>query len=249
MSPLPAALELPDLFRALDLMGVFINGILGGVVARTHRLDLIGFISLAIASALGGGMMRDMLLQVGTPAAIAHPEYLVWAVLGAMVAFVVNPSNRVYRWAIVPIDGLVLGAWSATGAIKTLSSGFGWQPALLLGVTTAVGGSVVRDISVGQIPGVFAGNRLYATPALLAAVVAIGFWYAGEPNLGMLAATLVGCAFALLARWRGWQLPQGGEEWRITLTSSQLKRLISLRRNKPGDEDDLSDLQGEPPPG
>ncbi len=136
---------LPDLFRAIDLIGVLLNGIIGGRLARTKRFDAVGFAVLAIMSALAGGMLRDVLLQSGPPAALTDPYYLGTALVGAGIAMLWKLESRPWRIALVVADGTVLGCWAATGALKTLAAGFGVLPAIMLGIITAVGGGAIRD--------------------------------------------------------------------------------------------------------
>ncbi|MFD1507341.1 trimeric intracellular cation channel family protein [Georgenia yuyongxinii] len=198
---------LPNVFRGIDLTGVFLNGVLGGTIARQRRFDLVGFAILAIVSALGGGMLRDTLLQVGTPVALTDPYYLATALAGAAVAFFVPLKGRWWTRTFLVADGIVLGCWSATGATKALAAGLGVLPAILLGVTTAVGGGMIRDVAVGQVPAVFGGNTLYATPAVFACLVTIPLHSQGLDNLGMLAAIIVGAGVSILAHWRQWRLP------------------------------------------
>lgn len=85
-----SAASLGELSRVLDVLGVFSNAILGGVVARGQRFDAVGFGVLAIASGVGGGMIRDALLQQGTAAALADSSYVLVAVAGAAVAFLLK---------------------------------------------------------------------------------------------------------------------------------------------------------------
>ena len=223
--------SLPEVFRAIDLMGVLLNGILGGKVARERNFDAVGFCILAIMTALAGGMVRDMLLstRTGAPVAITDPYYLWFAILGALVAMAFHMNSRAWSVLLVIADGMVLGCWSATGAIKTLDAGFAIMPAILLGVMTAIGGGMIRDISAGLVPRVFGGNNLYATPAFVCSVVTVVFWYMGQPVLGMGASIVVGLVFTGMAHWRRWRLPQT-REWTITLTYSQLKALRRGRR-------------------
>lgn len=221
---------LPELFRVIDLLGVLLNGILGAMVAREYKLDIIGLVSLAIASALGGGMVRDLLLQAGPPVAIADPAYLGVACAGALFVYLFWPRGPVWKYTSVVLDGLVLGTWSATGAIKTLAAGFGWEAALLLGVMTAVGGGAIRDICVGRIPGIFGGSPLYATPAIASSVLAVIAFKLGVPNMGMIACTIVGCAFTVLAWARRWMLPRVDDHLEFTLTSEQLRKLLRRAR-------------------
>lgn len=216
---------LPDLFRGIDLLGVLLNGILGGRLARQKRFDAVGFAVLAIMSALAGGMVRDTLLQAGPPVALTDPFYLGTALLGAAIAMLWKFDSRPWRIALVIADGMVLGSWAATGVQKTLLAGFGVVPAIMLGIITAVGGGMIRDIAAGNVPQVFGGNNLYATPALVSASIMVGFYSMGYATLGMLVATLVGTAFTALSHWKGWQLPQH-DDWTLTLTAGQIKRLL-----------------------
>ncbi|MSS84436.1 trimeric intracellular cation channel family protein [Actinomycetaceae bacterium WB03_NA08] len=221
-----ASLEI--VFRVIDLTGVGLNGVLGGKLAREKRFDAVGFVVLAIMSAMGGGIIRDVMLQAGPPVALTDPLYIGTALVGASVAFLWRLNNRFWRVALVIMDGTVLGCWAATGAMKTLSLGFGVMPALLLGITTAVGGGMIRDVSAGNVPTVFGGNNLYATPAFVSAGIMVALFYTGHPMWGMVAATLVGSAFTVVAHWRRWQLPVHND-WSLSLTPAQLKRLLSMR--------------------
>lgn len=216
---------LPDFFRVIDLIGVFLNGIIGGQLARTKRFDVVGFAVLAIMSALAGGMLRDVLLQSGPPVALTDPYYLGTALTGAFIAMLWKFESRPSRIAMVVADGTVLGCWAATGALKTLNAGFGVLPALMLGIITAVGGGAIRDISAGSIPQVFGGNNLYVTPAAVSAAIMVAFHGFALSTIGMLVATLVGSAFTVVSHWRRWQLPSTGD-WTLTVTSSQLRRFM-----------------------
>jgi uncharacterized membrane protein YeiH len=201
-----------DLFRVLDLSGVFANAILGGVIARRTGLDPIGFLVLAVLSGLGGGLIRDTLLQHGTPIALTDYAYLLTAFAGAALAFLLSVEGRMWNWVWPVVDALALGCWAATGAQKTLSVGLGWLPAVLLGAITAVGGGAVRDIVMRQVPAILGGNTLYATCALLASGTLVLLQYNGYPTAGLLTALVVGAGLCLLARWRGWILPSA-DSW------------------------------------
>ncbi len=221
--------SLPDLYRGIDLIGVLLNGVLGGRLARTKRFDAVGFAVLAVLSALGGGMVRDTLLQQGPPVALTDPRYLACALVGAAIAMLWKLESRPWRIILILADGTVLGCWAATGALKTLQAGFGVMPALLLGIMTAVGGGMIRDVAAGNVPQVFGGNNLYATPALVSACIMVAFAEGGQSTVGILVATVVGSAFTALAHRRRWQLPQN-PEWTLTLTASQLRHLHPTRR-------------------
>jgi uncharacterized membrane protein YeiH len=200
---------LGELTRALDLLGVFANAVLGGVVARELNMDPVGFVALAIVSGLGGGLIRDTLLQHGPPVALTDSLYVVIALAGAALAFLVPVYGRVWRLSFPFVDALALGTWAAVGAQKTLAVGLGWLPAILLGTISAVGGGALRDLIVGRIPQIFGGNTLYATCAVAARAAVVVMNYFGLASQGVIIATLVGAGLCLLSRWRGWQLGQG----------------------------------------
>ena len=204
-----AETQLTDVFRALDLTGVFANAAVGGVIARHERLDPVGFATLAILSGLGGGVLRDILLQRGTPVALTDYAYVLTALAAAALTFVVNVEGRWWDRVWPVIDAIALGSWAAAGAQKTLTYGLGWLPAVLLGTITAVGGGAIRDVVLRRIPGILGGNTLYATCAAAASGVMVAFYRAGHPTAGAVIATVVGGAMCLLARWRGWVLPSG----------------------------------------
>jgi uncharacterized membrane protein YeiH len=199
---------IPGLLRALDLLGVLANALLGGVVARQHRLDPVGFGALAILSGLGGGVIRDVLLQRGTPVALTDSAYLATVLGGAAVAYVVPIDGRLWQRLFPFVDALALGCWAASGAQKTLVFGLHWLPAVLLGTVTAVGGGAVRDIVMRRVPTIFGGNTLYATCALVASGLLVVLHLSGVTVVGPLIATATGAALYLLARWRGWTLPE-----------------------------------------
>ena len=221
-------IEVNDIFRVIDLTGVLLNGILGGKLARTKHFDAVGFVILAIMSAMGGGIVRDVMLQHGPPVALTDPLYISTALVGAGIAFFWKLSSRFWRIALIIADGTVLGCWAATGAMKTLALGFGIMPALLLGITTAVGGGMIRDVTAGNVPMVFGGNNLYATPALVSAAIMVLLSSLGSPTWGMILATVVGSSFTVVAHWRKWQLPVHSD-WSLAETPAHHKARLELR--------------------
>ena len=136
-------------FRVIDLTGVFCGGCLGGTVARRHKFDFVGFLILGISTALGGGVLRDIMLNL-TPIALTNGSYLIAAVCGVFISMVLRIDDRKFWINLFSvIDALTVGSWAATGASKTLAAGLGVGPALLLGVVTAIGGGIIRDVLVG----------------------------------------------------------------------------------------------------
>lgn len=225
----------PFFFNMFDVGGVLVAAILGGMVARERRFDIVGFAVVAILSALGGGILRDTLLQAGPPVALTNPFYLSGALTGAFISYVLRLRGRWWNRFFIVADAFVVGAWAATGAVKTLDVGLGWIPAMMLGVTTAVGGGMIRDISVGRVPAIFGGNTLYATGALCGTIPAIILWECGEPSFAMWASALVGGGVCIAARWYKWVLPTNND-FTIQMTYVQLRSIIArvMRERKGG---------------
>ena len=98
---------------------------LGGVIARSARLDVVGFAVLAILSGLGGGVIRDTLLQHGTPVALTNYSYVLTALAGAAIAYLIKVEGRAWGHVWPLIDALALGCWASSSAQKTLGVGLG----------------------------------------------------------------------------------------------------------------------------
>lgn len=205
-----------DLILILDLLGVFASGLLGGAVARSRDLDMFGFAAIGLCSGLGGGIIRDVLLEHGPPAALTNAAYIPTALAGAAVAFLVQIEHKSWDRAFIGVDAAALSLWATAGALKTLGDGFGWLPAVLLGTITAVGGAIIRDLMLQRVPAVFTQDTLYATVAIVVAAIQVIFvkTFGLNTGTGTGVAIAVGIVLRLVAYWRGWQLPRG-LDWKI----------------------------------
>lgn len=219
----------------LDLLGVFANGLLGGAVARSQDLDLFGFGAMGLISGLGGGIIRDVLLQHGPPAALVHPAYIPTALAGAAVAFVTHIEHKTWDRLFLLVDAAAISLWATAGALITLAAGLGWLPAVLLGTITAIGGGVAREVMLQRIPTVFTAGPLYATVAMF--VAALQVVLVKVPGLhdpaGTIVAVAAGFALRLIAYRRGWRLPLG-LEWTP-------KRIISRSPRSDGTPENRAD--------
>jgi len=161
------------LFLALDLTGTFAFALNGALTAiRVARLDVVGVVTLGVLTALGGGIVRDVLLDSLPPATFRDWRYLAVAGAGGLVAF--GFGWRLHRLArpIEVLDAAGLSLFAVTGASKALAFGLGPTQAVLLGGLTAVGGGTIRDVLIGRVP-VVLRSELYAIPALVAALVVV----------------------------------------------------------------------------
>lgn len=163
----------PTLLLALDLTGTFAFALNGALTAvRLARLDIVGVLTLGIITAIGGGIIRDVIIDGLPPATFSDWRYLAIAAGGALIAFLL--SQRLDRLA-VPInvlDAAGLSLFAVTGASKALEFGLGPVQAIILGAVTAVGGGTVRDVMIQRIPTVMRAE-LYAIPALAGATITV----------------------------------------------------------------------------
>jgi uncharacterized membrane protein YeiH len=190
----------PTLILALNLAGTFIFGLSGGLAAVRAKLDLFGVMVLAAVVGLAGGITRDLLIGV-PPATFRDWRYLAAAGAAGLVSHYAAPAlERVHRSVLV-FDAVGLGLFCVTGATKALDFGVGPVPAILLGAITGIGGGMLRDVLLREVPTVLR-QELYAVPALLGATVMVVAQHSGSDNpvFPVLGATL--CVVVRLAALR-----------------------------------------------
>src|SRR3954465_10539904 len=174
----------PPLLLALDLTGTFAFALNGSLTAlRMARLDIVGVVTLGMITALGGGILRDVLIDSLPPATFSDWHYLAVAAAGGLVAFVFGRHLERLNTPITVLDAAGLSLFAVTGASKAIESGLGPAQAVILGAITGVGGGTLRDVLIRQIPSVLRSG-LYAIPALVGAtvtVLAIRFGVYGLP--------------------------------------------------------------------
>lgn len=162
----------PNLQLALDLVGVFVFALTGGLVAVKKGLDLFGVLVLAAAAALGGGIMRDVLIGDTPPVGISDWRLVGAAVVAGLVTFLFHPGvERISRFVRV-LDAAGLATFAIGGSLKALGAGVDPLAAILVGGITAVGGGVIRDVLAGQVPEVLR-REMYALPALFGSTLLV----------------------------------------------------------------------------
>jgi uncharacterized membrane protein YeiH len=188
------------LLLALDLIGTFAFALNGALTAvRVARLDVIGVVTLGIITALGGGIVRDVLIGDLPPATFNNWRYLAVAAGGSLLAFLFGRRLERLSRLITVLDAAGLSLFAVTGAGKALALGLGPAQAVILGAVTGVGGGTLRDVLTQRIPTVLR-SELYAIPALAGATITV---ISSELRVGGLPATLAGAAVCFVIRMLG----------------------------------------------
>lgn len=193
----------------VEMAAAFAGALAGALVGVRLRFDLIGVATLAVVSGLGGGIIRDVLLQRYGIYALDHPELLLITLFGTLIAFFFYSAAARLTWAIFIVDALALGIFAVIGSDKALLAGLAIVPAILLGSITAVGGGVLRDLLTGEIPQVLRPGGFYASAAIAGCAVYIGLasWLNVVKPVSMLLAVVLVVVLRLATHWLGWQTP------------------------------------------
>jgi uncharacterized membrane protein YeiH len=189
----------PTLILVLNLAGTFVFGLSGGLAAVRAKLDLFGVVVLAAVVGLAGGITRDVL--IGTPPATFRDwRYLAAAAAAGVVCFFAGRVLERAERSVMFFDALGLGLFAVTGATKALQFGLGPVQAILLGTITGVGGGMLRDVLLREVPTVLR-EGLYAIPALLGAAVLVAAQQAGSTNPVFPVLGAVVCVAVRLVGW------------------------------------------------
>jgi uncharacterized membrane protein YeiH len=162
------------LLTVIEILGIFVAALSGILEAKRNSMDLIGIYTVAFITALGGGTIRDILLNRYPIFWVIHPEYAGGIfILSVITALILRYKQILIRpYAIIIPDALALGLYSAIGAAYAMELHVSWFIAMLMGTITATFGGVMRDILCNKVPDIFKhGGPLYATCAFGAAVV------------------------------------------------------------------------------
>jgi uncharacterized membrane protein YeiH len=197
------------LLRGFDLAATLVFAVEGAAVGIVARLDIFGVVVLACVTAMGGGIIRDVIIGDTPVAALKDPLYIPVAVVAGLATFVLHqPAGQIPSWLLTGLDAAGLGLFCAAGALKALDYGLLPVSSAFVGALTAVGGGVIRDVLVNRIPAVLRID-VYAVAALLGAtVVVIGLKLGLSKTWVMLAGGAACFVLRVLAAWQHWQLPK-----------------------------------------
>jgi uncharacterized membrane protein YeiH len=198
----------------LELAGTFVFALSGAAAGVKHRLDLFGVLVVSCATGTAGGITRDVLIGAVPPVALRDWRYLGICVVAGLVVFFLSPRperQQGLRNLVLTFDAGGLALFAVSGTQTALGYGLSPVMAALLGMLTGIGGGILRDVLVSDIPAVLR-SELYAVAALAGATVVVaGHVLDAPPAASAVAGAAVCLGIRLVALWRGWQLPMAGE--------------------------------------
>lgn len=200
------------LLLVLDLVGTFVFAISGATAGVKRRLDLFGILVLSFVAGNFGGITRDVLIGSTPPAAINDWRYLAVSILAGAITFYWFSTVDKLGGSVLVFDAAGLALFAVSGAQKALAFGLHPIMAAQLGMLTGIGGGMMRDILVAEIPTVLRAE-IYALAALAAAAVVVsGQFLHIPPTATTTAGALLCFGLRLMAIRRGWRLPLARHE-------------------------------------
>lgn len=195
-------------FEGLWITGILAFAISGALVGVRHNLDLLGVLVVGISTGIGGGVIRDMILGVHPPVSFLHWPYWVTALVGSLAVFFFHPGlSKIRRFEIV-FDAFGLGIFCAYGAAVATDAGIDVVTAVFVGTIVSIGGGVIRDVLVNDVPGVLT-RELYAVSAIVGATIATLITYlTGNLLIASIVGGTIATALRLTSYANGWHLPK-----------------------------------------
>ncbi len=163
----------PSVQHSLDIAGIFVFAISGALLGVRKNFDVFGMAVLAEVTALGGGLFRDLIIGAVPPAAFTDLGYFLTPLIATAIVFFLHPEVERITKAVNVFDAAGLGLFCVAGTVKAYGHGLGLTSSAALGLATAVGGGVLRDVLAHEVPSLLRWDRdLYAVPAMVGATMA-----------------------------------------------------------------------------
>lgn len=200
------------LFTIFDLAGTFVFALSGALAARERKLDIFGLITVAFLTACGGGIIRDVCIGYTPPVGISEWPYLALTICASFVSIGFHKLIQHLKYPVLLFDAIGLSMFAVAGAQKSIFMGHNYEVAILLGVLSAIGGGIIRDLLLGKIP-VVLRKEVYGSAALLGTFAVVISHYL---NIGSQLGAWFGITLCFITRYisikRKWNLPSFSEE-------------------------------------
>ncbi|MEZ5408275.1 MAG: TRIC cation channel family protein [Acidimicrobiales bacterium] len=198
-----------DVVAVLDVVGIYVFALSGGLMAVRRSMDVVGVLVLGLVTGFAGGVARDVLIGDLPPRFVRTEGLLLVPIVAALTILLAPALPDRLRQPVLVLDAVGLGLFATVGATRAVDAGLGLGATVLIGTVSAVGGGLVRDLLADQIPEILAeGSRLYAVPAALGALlVALGHRAELTPTAVQAGAVAAAVALRLASLRFGWHVP------------------------------------------
>ncbi|WEV52325.1 TRIC cation channel family protein [Bifidobacterium sp. ESL0704] len=167
------ALESNVFFWAIEYIATFCCGLLGGLCAVKKRYDFIAILMTVWLTGLGGGIIRDVLLGIFPPVGVSDKGLVITSLVTGVAVAVIYPEVDRLKWTMVALDALALGLYAVNGTQKALIYHTSGMTAVFMGLITAIGGGLIRDMLLNVVPAVIRDSHWYAVPALIGSILTV----------------------------------------------------------------------------
>ena len=187
----------------------------GALVAIDKKMDIFGVTILGLTTSIGGGIIRDLILDITPPMSLRHPRIAIIAIVTSLIFFIpfirkkIQEEEKIYNVLMFITDSLGLGLFTVIGVQTAINNGFAdnYFLQVFVGVLSGVGGGVLRDVLAGNRPYIFI-KHFYATAALIGAIICVVLWNILGSLPSMLISAAVIFILRVLAAHYHWELPK-----------------------------------------
>ena len=159
------ALESNAFFWGIEYLATFCCGMCGGLAAVRKGYDIFAILVTTWLTALGGGIIRDVLLGIAPPVGVSDKGLVIVALLASVAVAVCHPEINRLKWSMLSLDALALGLYAVNGTSKAMMYHTSGMTAVFLGMFTALGGGLIRDMLINEVPMVIRDKHWYAVPS------------------------------------------------------------------------------------
>ena len=163
-------------FLVVEYVAMGCCGMVGGMWAIRKKYDLFAIITTSWITALGGGIVRDVLLGALPPVGISDRGFVLTGLLAGVIVAIAHPETEKWKWFMLTLDALALGLFAVNGTAKALDYGMSGMASVFLGMFTALAGGLIRDMMLNQVPVVVRDKHWYAFPAAIGCVLTVFVW-------------------------------------------------------------------------
>ena len=201
-------IKIKPFLRSIDLLGSFVLAIQGASIAAARGLDMLGVLVVSLVSAMGGGIIRDVLIGAQPPEALRNWVMVTIALAGGLLTFTAYHYVReIPEGLLLAIDAAGLSLLAVAGTEKALEYGLKGPAAIIMGGITGVGGGTMRDVLLAQVPAVLRVDFVASSALIGATVLVVARHFKVPSGWAAVMCGVTCCVLRVMSALMHWQLP------------------------------------------